>query len=215
MAPNPRRSGLRSEIYRAKLPVVTNVDGFYSWRRGRGSKALRNFLSEKLDDYLRNEISQKKMPRATFRLICISGIFPHIKFSRNSEAARNGRTRKSLLRANGSRSGWWDVRASAEGFLDQFITWRELGFQFLEPPGRMRVQSLPEWARNTLARHAKDERAYVYSLNNFAERKRTIHFGMRHNANLSAKAACTIICEWSGGRKYWSGRERRRRRWRR
>ena len=31
---------------------------------------------------------------------------------------------------NGRREGWWGLSESAEGFLDQIITWRELGFIF-------------------------------------------------------------------------------------
>ncbi len=30
--------------------------------------------------------------------------------------------------ALGSRSGWWGVSSAAEAFLDQLVTWRELGF---------------------------------------------------------------------------------------
>ncbi|HEJ83451.1 MAG TPA: deoxyribodipyrimidine photolyase, partial [Desulfobacteraceae bacterium] len=31
-------------------------------------------------------------------------------------------------RADGGRSGWWGMSAPAEAFLDQLVTWRELGF---------------------------------------------------------------------------------------
>ena len=52
----------------------------------------------------------------------------------------------------------------AEAFLDQLVTWRELGQMFChyrDDAGQ--YEALPEWARNTLARHARDRRPYIYS----------------------------------------------------
>jgi deoxyribodipyrimidine photo-lyase len=67
-------------------------------------------------------------------------------------------------RASGSRAGWWGMSAAAEAFLDQLVTWRELGFNnaayrddFLE------LTSLPDWAQRTLAEHTDDPRRYCYS----------------------------------------------------
>ena len=52
----------------------------------------------------------------------------------------------------------------AEAFLDQVITWRELGFVYcFEHPDHTEYQTLPEWAKNTLQEHANDERPYVYT----------------------------------------------------
>ena len=68
----------------------------------------------------------------------------------------------------GKRSGWWGVSAGAESFLDQVITWRELGWNgahTIENP--MSWESLPEWARDTLEAHADDPRPEVYSLEEF------------------------------------------------
>jgi deoxyribodipyrimidine photo-lyase len=66
-------------------------------------------------------------------------------------------------RATGSRTGWWGTGASAEAFLDQLVTWRELGFNMARwVEGYDRYESLPEWARRTLAEHAADPRPQVY-----------------------------------------------------
>ena len=52
---------------------------------------------------------------------------------------------------------------SAEAFLDQVITWRELGFGFGWHRGDAdRYESLPDWARATLAEHTTDSREHVY-----------------------------------------------------
>jgi deoxyribodipyrimidine photo-lyase len=56
-------------------------------------------------------------------------------------------------------------RPNSERFLDQLLTWREIGFNMC---ALMRdydqYASLPEWARQTLAKHARDVRPVVYSL---------------------------------------------------
>ncbi|HVH97666.1 MAG TPA: deoxyribodipyrimidine photolyase, partial [Enhygromyxa sp.] len=54
----------------------------------------------------------------------------------------------------GARSGWWGVSPAAEAFLDQAVTWRELGQQFCwHTPNYAQYASLPSWARTTLAEH--------------------------------------------------------------
>ena len=68
----------------------------------------------------------------------------------------------------GAREGWWNVSASAEAFLDQLITWRELAFNTCAfMPGYDRFETLPAWARRTLDRHRADPREHLYSLAQF------------------------------------------------
>ncbi len=63
----------------------------------------------------------------------------------------------------GSREGWWGLSAGAEAFLDQLVTWRELGFNFCSrEPDPYAFDSLPDWARATLLEHAVDRREHVY-----------------------------------------------------
>lgn len=64
----------------------------------------------------------------------------------------------------GARSGWWGVSPAAEGFVDQLVTWRELGFNMCAHRADFdQYESLPPWARATLAKHADDPREPVYS----------------------------------------------------
>ena len=68
----------------------------------------------------------------------------------------------------GKRQGWWGMSVAAEAFLDQLVTWRELGFNnCVHLKGYDRYESLPEWALTTLAKHASDPRDPVYSLEQF------------------------------------------------
>ena len=71
--------------------------------------------------------------------------------------------------ARGARRGWWGTSEATEAFLDQLVTWRELGFNtqaFL--PDCESLASLPRWAQATLRAHAADPREHLYTLDEFA-----------------------------------------------
>jgi deoxyribodipyrimidine photo-lyase len=68
-------------------------------------------------------------------------------------------TSRSLGRAaGGKRADWWGVSAGAEAFLDQLITWREIGFNMCatRPTDYWTFESLPIWALATLEIHSVD-----------------------------------------------------------
>jgi deoxyribodipyrimidine photo-lyase len=57
---------------------------------------------------------------------------------------------------------------NAEAFLDQLITWRELGYNMCANLQTYdRYESLPAWAQETLDRHRKDPRPSLYGLDRF------------------------------------------------
>lgn len=57
------------------------------------------------------------------------------------------------------------VGPQAEQFLDELITWRELGFNFCFHRSDVdQLSALPAWAQATLAKHAKDPRPERYTL---------------------------------------------------
>jgi deoxyribodipyrimidine photo-lyase len=65
--------------------------------------------------------------------------------------------------AGGRRDGWWGVGAGADAFLDQLVTWREIGFNAAAHlDGYDRYETLPAWARATLEAHAGDARPHLY-----------------------------------------------------
>jgi deoxyribodipyrimidine photo-lyase len=66
---------------------------------------------------------------------------------------------------NGARAGWWGMSPEAEGFLDELVTWRELGQNMAHlNPDCERYESLPAWAQRTLDDHAGDPREHLYDL---------------------------------------------------
>ncbi len=69
----------------------------------------------------------------------------------------------------GSRQGWWGMPESHEAFLDQLVTWRELGLNMcFHRDDYDEYASLPDWAQETLESHAADPRPHIYSLERFA-----------------------------------------------
>jgi deoxyribodipyrimidine photo-lyase len=73
------------------------------------------------------------------------------------------------LECRGQRSGWWGLTENTEAFLDQLITWRELGYQLCHrQDDYQQFDSLPEWAQQTLNHHAGDPRPYLYSVKDLA-----------------------------------------------
>ncbi len=71
-------------------------------------------------------------------------------------------------KTNGQRSGWWGASEPVESFLDELITWRELGYNMCwQRDDYDQYESLPNWAKETLAEHADDPREHVYSLDEF------------------------------------------------
>ena len=101
-----------------------------------------------------------------------SGLSPYLHWGHLSShevfdtiMAREGWLGDTPQRATGAREGWWGVGANAEAFLDQLITWRELGFNFTSKRDDYDVfDSLPPWALATLAAHEADDREWVYDL---------------------------------------------------
>ncbi len=77
-----------------------------------------------------------------------------------------------VKQTKGSRNGWWNMSPAAEGFLDELITWREIGYNACcHDPAYGKFESLPNFARKTLDEHAADPRPYIYSHENFRDAK--------------------------------------------
>lgn len=102
-----------------------------------------------------------------------SGLSPYLHFGHVSPAEvfarvaeREGWTPDELTPSRGgARSGWWHMNEGAESFLDELVTWRELGFNMcFHRDDYDQFASLPEWAQRTMAEHAEDERPELYTL---------------------------------------------------
>lgn len=131
-----------------------------------------------------------------------SGLSPYLHFGKISSheivkvALKKQPAKWSVARLryrNGSREGFWNGNPSIDAFLDQLITWREVGFHFCRHTQDYdQFDSLPSWARDTLRKHARDWRAHLYSLEEFeaaethdplwnAAQRQLLHEGTIHN----------------------------------
>jgi deoxyribodipyrimidine photo-lyase len=127
-----------------------------------GSAAAAAFLDRRLAEYpqARNHPDEDGP----------SGLSPYFHFGHVSPhqileaiATREAWSPEGVGRATGKRQGWWRLSDGAEAFLDQLVTWRELGFNMCAHRGDYRdYESLPDWARKTLREHADDPRPHAY-----------------------------------------------------
>lgn len=153
----------------AKLPIDHSVAPVeYSGGETAAAARLQTFLDERLARYgeARNQpeqrVASELSPYLHFGHISVHRVFAELML-------REGWSPALLApKANGSRSGWWGVSPAAESFLDELITWRELGYNFCSQRSDYdQYGSLPAWTRQTLAEHAGDPRPYIYDLEEF------------------------------------------------
>jgi deoxyribodipyrimidine photo-lyase len=128
---------------------------------------LATFIDRKLDCYSedRNEPSKSGS----------SGLSPYLHFGHVSSheiferiATANRWSPTMLSKPNGKMNGFWNMSEHSEAFVDQLLTWREIGFNLCwREPNYDRYSSLPTWAATTLGEHEADPRPFVYSLEQF------------------------------------------------
>ena len=127
----------------------------------------------RLGDFLDQGLARYDQERSQPEAGAASGLSPHLHFGHIASqevflgvAGREGWSPQRLAPSGrGQRAGWWGMSPAAEAFLDQLVTWRELGFNMCQHrPDHDRYESLPAWARATLEDHAADPRPHVYSL---------------------------------------------------
>jgi len=137
-----------------------------------GASAAENLLRTFIDWKLSRYSGQRNQPQRDVA----SGLSPHLHFGHISpheafiEIAHSQHWHPGTVTgpAQGKRSGWWGMDGNAEAFLDQLVTWRELGFNACSHlHGYDRYESLPPWALETLGKHAGDPRAHLYSYEEF------------------------------------------------
>ena len=118
--------------------------------------------------------SQRSTAPAASRRICTSDISARIRLRRQWKKPRRS-------------------RAAKDDFLDQLITWRELSINFVHfNPLYDSIESAPNWAHRTLAKHAADKRPVLYSRQQLehaethddlwnAAQRQMLHAGWMHN----------------------------------
>ena len=147
------------------LPVdksvkASSISGGYKAAKER----LDNFLENSFNDYSKRrshpseDIGSRLSPYFHFGNLSSYEVFKKIvdKEGWSKDKANDKKV--------GNRREWWGMSENAEAFLDQLITWREVGFHTCVYKSNYdQYESLPEWAIETLEKHSKDEREHIYS----------------------------------------------------
>ena len=127
----------------------------------------------RLDSFLHAKLERYDVGRNDTDDGAASGLSPWIHFGHissyeilHSILEKEGWTPGDLdeeSTGRGSRAGWWGLSPGAEAFVDQLITWRELGYNFaFHRDDHYSVDSIPEWANATLSDHS-DDRSVTYT----------------------------------------------------
>jgi deoxyribodipyrimidine photo-lyase len=128
--------------------------------------------SQTLDRFMRSRLSRYAEERNNAEDEAASGLSPYLHFGHisaheifNTIASRDGWTMDRLAeKASGSRAGWWGMSDECESFLDELITWRELGYNMCSKRDDFeQLESLPDWALKTMSEHANDPREEIYT----------------------------------------------------
>ena len=127
--------------------------------------------SQVLKGFLRDRLARYSQHRNEPEVEAASGLSPYLHFGHISAhqvfsetVHQDGWSPANVAaKANGSSEGWWGASPDVESFLDELITWRELGYNLCwQRDDYDRYESLPDWAQTTLAEHAGDQRPFVY-----------------------------------------------------
>ncbi|MHC5012048.1 MAG: cryptochrome/DNA photolyase family protein [Planctomycetota bacterium] len=165
-APTPR-SRLEDPLpLAASLPIDHGVGPAPMEGGGKaGRAALRLFVRRRLAQYAEArqhpdlELASGLSPYLHWGHVGAHEVFRAVVDAEDWDASRIAEG------ASGSRRGWWGASENAEAFLDQLITWRELGFNFCRhEPAYADYDTLPPWALKTLGEHLDDPRSHLYDL---------------------------------------------------
>jgi deoxyribodipyrimidine photo-lyase len=163
--PAAEPASLAGEVDLARLPIDHTVKSVaLKGGASAAGKAWQSFLLGKLARYA----DDRNQPEAD----AASGLSPYLHFGHigihqifhDLIEKESWSPQRLPEKPSGRRNGWWNMSGPAEEFLDEILTWREIGLNACaELPGFDRYESLPDWAHATLARHAGDRRPHIYS----------------------------------------------------
>lgn len=154
----------------AELPIDHQVgSSVFNGGMDAAKSRLKQFIEQRFDRYL----DERNLPEEDVT----SGFSPYLHFGHISAHEifdqiinREHWTIEKVLdqKATGKRAGWWNMSETAEAFLDQLITWRELGYNMCwQRADYDQYDSLPDWAQKTLEAHARDPRDPCYTREEF------------------------------------------------
>jgi deoxyribodipyrimidine photo-lyase len=158
-SPDPDRRAMAHLHLETGVPTVAMPGG-----QQEALRRLARFIEVGLGRYDMRSHPDEEVTSGLSPYLHFGNVSPHQVFAAVSVAERwdPGRLGDGV---SGARSGWWGMSKPAEGFLDQMVTWRELGYRAARyVPDNGSYSALPNWARVTLEQHAADQRESLYTI---------------------------------------------------
>ena len=151
----------------ASLPIDHDVSPVDGVRGGQAAALARlgGFIDERIGRYLERNKPEVEAASGLSPWLHYGHVSAHEVFHRVADHESWDPSLIEGQKATGKREGWWGMSAASEGFMDELITWREVCLNTCEnrPHDYGRYESLPDWARASLDKHAADERAHLYT----------------------------------------------------
>ena len=165
--------------------------------------ALDRFLDRRLADYgeLRNQPEEEAASELSAYLHW-GHLSAHEVFAALAE--REDWTPHRLAdKPTGARAGWWGMSEAAEAFLDELITWREVGFNMTSRVRGLRpVRVAPRMGPRHASKSTRPTSASTSTHSTSSSRPaRTTICGTPPSGSSSARAASTTTCECCGARR--------------
>lgn len=137
-------------------------------------KGTREAALKQMDIFLDSRLSKYADERNHPDKRAYSGLSPYLHFGKISpfeivekvfERQPKGWSIDDLTPVSGKNRGYFKGHEYVESFMDEIITWREVGYHFAHVrPDYDKYESLPDWAKQSLAEHESDPREHIYSL---------------------------------------------------
>jgi deoxyribodipyrimidine photo-lyase len=175
-------SGSEKELFNClnEISFANNIPSYSSVRGGRkeGLRILNDFIEKKLFRYATDR-SNPSDPNH----VAVSSLSPYLHFGYISaeEVITAVLDSCEMITTKGKSSQWAPDRLnfsfqgknqnffssipSIDSFLDELITWRDIGYQLFwqKPEFRKGLECLPDWAKNNFEIHKKDKREFNYT----------------------------------------------------
>ncbi|NIT58866.1 MAG: hypothetical protein GWN00_22370 [Aliifodinibius sp.] len=160
------------ESFIESLPINHEVDQV-------GLQGTRQAALGKLGQFVQYGLSKYDENRNDPDINATSGLSPWLHFGKISEYEivdtvlehqPEGWDLDNITFNKGSTGGFFNGDPNVDAFLDEVITWREVGFHFAHhEPDYDQYETLPDWALETLEKHKDDPREHLYELEEFAQ----------------------------------------------
>jgi deoxyribodipyrimidine photo-lyase len=135
--------------------ALSNLDIDRSVLPVAGFKGGTQEARQRLNEFIKNNLFSYREKRNDPNAGVLSGLSPYLHFGQISPLEVSLEVAKTGL-------------AGADAFLEELIVRRELSVNYcFYNPAYSSFEGLPAWAKKTLQEHRKDQRQYIYSLDEF------------------------------------------------